>query len=99
MSIFYRREYYREKLFLKNLHLKSCKKKLQEILSQNFSDDDFVEAFKECFPHLWEDIKFFCDIRKSNYLRRKKKGLRTVPYLYPKKYLLVNHQYSVRLVD
>ena len=99
MSIFYRREYYREKLFLKNLHLKSCKKKLQEILSQNFSDDDFVEAFKECFPHLWEDIKFFCDIRKSNYLRRKKKGLRTVPYLYPKKYLLKHCRCNRKIVS
>lgn len=88
MSIFYRREYNREKLFLKNLHLKSCKKKLLLILPNDFSDDDVVEAFIECFPHLWEDIKFYCDIKKNDYFRRKKKGLRTVPYLSPKKFLL-----------
>lgn len=99
MSIYYRREYYREKLFLKNLHLGSSKRKLLEILPDNFSDEDFVEAFMECFPYLWEDIKFFCDLRKSNYLRRRKKGLRTVPYLSPQKYLLKHSHCNNKLVS
>lgn len=88
MSIYYRREYYREKLFLKNLHLKACKKKLIEILPDNFSDEEFVKSFMECFPHLWEDILYFCDIRKNDYKRRKKRGLRTIPFLPPRSYLL-----------
>lgn len=88
MSIYYRKEYYREKLFLKNLHLKTCVKKLIEVLPDKFSDEDFIKAFVECFPHLWEDIQYFCAIRKNDYNRRRKKGLRTIPFLSPKLYLL-----------
>lgn len=74
MSVFYRKEYYREKLFLNSLHLKACRKKLQEILPYKCSKIDYIQAFKECFPHIWEDIVFFCKIRKNDYYRRKKKG-------------------------
>lgn len=103
MSIYYRKEYYREKLFLKNLHLKTCKKKLIEILPDNFSDEEFVKAFVGCFPHLWEDIRYFCDIRKEDYKRRRKKGLRTIPFLPPQRYLLKhcapNHKKTSHLTE
>lgn len=88
MSIFYRKENYREKLFLKNLHLKVCRKKLAEVLPRNWSNNDFIDFFKECFPYIWEDIVDYCNSRKSNYYRRKNKGLRTVPYYNPEYYLL-----------
>lgn len=103
MSIFYRKEYYREKLFLKNLHLKACKKKLLEILPYKWSNLDFVEAFKECFPHIWEDIVYFCNIRKKNNFRRYNKGLRTVQFYSPKCYLLkhchCNNRYKSSLSE
>lgn len=88
MSIFYRKEFYREKLFLKNLHLKTCRKKLQEVLPNKWSEEDYIEAFRECFPHIWEDIESFCNLRKNDYDRRKRKGLRTIPYYTPQCYLL-----------
>ena len=88
MSIFYRKEFYREKLFLKNLHLKTCRKKLQEVLPNKWSEEDYIETFRECFPHIWEDIESFCNLRKNDYDRRKRKGLRTIPYYTPQCYLL-----------
>lgn len=92
MSIFYRKENYREILFLKNLHLRNCNKKLSMVLPSGFSKEEYVETFKDCFPHLWEDIVLFCDLRKDNYMRRKAKGLRTVPYYSPEQYLLKHVQ-------
>ncbi len=88
MSIFYRKEYMRENLFLKNLHLKNCNKKLSMVLSPNFSKEMYIDTFQKCFPHLWEDIVTFCNTRNDNCLRRKKKGLRTVSCYSPEKYLV-----------
>lgn len=88
MSIFYHKEAHYEKLFLKRLHLKNCKKKLLEILPDAYSEDDFVSAFQECFPYIWEDIADFCSVRRNNYYRRKGKGFRTVPFCAPRQYLL-----------
>ena len=103
MSVFYRKEYYREKLFLNNLHLKACRKKLQDILPYKCSKIDYIEAFKECFPHIWEDIVFFCKIRKNDYYRRKRKGLRTVKFFDPQRYLLqhcpYNNDYESHLLE
>ena len=94
MSVFYRKEYYREKLFLNSLHLKACRKKLQEILPYKCSKIDYIQAFKECFPHIWEDIVFFCKIRKNDYYRRKRKGLRTIKFYDPQRYLLQHCPYN-----
>lgn len=88
MSIYYRKEYYHEKLFLKSLHLKSCKKKLLEILPDAYSEDDFVDVFQACFPHVWEDIESFCNLREDDFLRRKGKGFRTLLFYTPRQYLL-----------
>ena len=88
MSIFYRKEYIREKIFLKNLNLKNCNRELSMVLAPNFDIEKYIDTFQECFPHLWEDIVSFCNTRKDNYLRRKKKRLRTVSYYSPEKYLV-----------
>lgn len=88
MSIYYRKESYHEKLFLKSLHLKSCKKKLLEILPDAYSEDDFVDVFQACFPHVWEDIESFCNLREDDFLRRKGKGFRTLLFYTPRQYLL-----------
>lgn len=82
MSIFYRKENYREMLFLKNLHLGNCNKKLSMVLPSGFSKEEYVETFKDCFPHLWEDIVLFCDLRKDNYMRRKGKRTSYCPLLF-----------------
>ena len=69
------------------------------ILPNNFSDEDVVEAFMECFPHIWEDIEFFCKIRQSDYFRRKQKGLRTVPFFSPQSYFLKHCRCNKHLVS
>lgn len=58
------------------------------VLPTGFSKEEYVETFKDCFPYLWEDIVLFCGLRKDNYMRRKAKGLRIVPYYSPEQYLL-----------
>lgn len=73
MSIFYRKEFYREKLFLKNLHLKTCRKKLQEVLPNKWSEEYYIEVFRECFPHIWEDIESFCNLRKTTMIDEREK--------------------------
>lgn len=90
MAIFCRKENFREILFIKNLHLKSCNKKLALVLPPSFSIEDYISTFKDCFPHLWDDLVNFCEIKKDNYLRRKAKGLPTVPYYSPEQ-LLFKH--------
>lgn len=74
MSVFYRKEYYREKLFLNSLHLKACRKKLQEILPYKCSKIDYIQAFKECFPHIWEDIVFFVKSERMTIIEGKERG-------------------------
>ena len=92
MSIFYRKENYRELLFLKNLQLNKCNNKLSSVLPPGFTLEEYIATFQECYPHLWEDIVFFCDTRKDNYMRRKAKGLRTVSFYAPEKYLAKHAQ-------
>ena len=62
------------------------------VLPSGFSKEEYVETFKDSVPHLWEDIVLFCDLRKDNYMRRKAKELRTVPYYSPEQYLLKHVQ-------
>ena len=50
MSVFYRKEIYLEKIFLKSLDLKKCKEKLKLALPQNFSKQDILLYFQQCFP-------------------------------------------------
>lgn len=90
MAVYYRREIYREKLFLKNLHLKKCKEKLMNAVPQKYSISLFVSSFKKCFPCVWEDIVSYCKAKKKDYERRTKNGLRTVGYQLPQCFLL-NH--------
>lgn len=92
MSIFYRKENFHEKLFLKTLHLRNCNKKLSMVLPPVFSKEEYVETFKDFFPHLWEDIVLFCNLRRYNWKRRMGRGLRTVPYYSPKEFLLKHVQ-------
>lgn len=75
-------------LFNKNLNLKKCSSNLSFVLSPDFTNEEYITTFKECLPHLWEDIVAFCKERKDNYLRRTAKGLRTVTYYSPEEYLI-----------
>ena len=90
MSIFYRRENHREILFKKEINLKKRTNDILEIIPQEYSFSDFLQAFKECFPTVWEDIENHCKGKKNDFIRRKKKGLRTVPYYSPEEYLKKN---------
>lgn len=87
MSVFYRKEVNREKIFLKSLHLKTCKEKLKLALPQNFSKQDLLLSFQKCFPCVWEDIVSYCLGKQFDYERRSKVGLRTVPYESPQQFL------------
>lgn len=90
MSIFYRKQYHREQLFLKVLHLTDISKTLVKILPIGFSSQEYLEVFKLYYPHLWEDIYSYCRTRKNDYLRRKKKCLRTVQFMDPNEFLLLH---------
>lgn len=87
MSIYYRKQNYRDMIFKKNLHLKHISEKLFEVMPKNFSFKDFLSAFKECYPCQWEDIVRYCKEKKNDFYRRSRKGLRTVPYYTPEQYL------------
>ena len=65
MSIFYRKEFYREKLFLKNLHLKACRKKLQTLFTDN------VEYVKRGAVGKYNN----CYLRMSNNLYKFQNGI------------------------
>lgn len=75
-------------LFLKSMHLKKRKEKLQKVLPENFSKQQFVSLFQRCFPCAWEDIVYFCNAAKGDYERRKRKGLKARPYMNPYQFLL-----------
>ena len=87
MSIYYRKELYREHLVLKGLHLANISKSLVNILPVGFSFQEYLDAFKVYYPHVWEDICFYCRFRKNDYLRRSKKSRRTIPFLTPQDFL------------
>lgn len=96
MSVYYRKEQYREKLFIKNLHLKTIRENLFKILPRGSVFGEFLQAFKKYFPCEWDDIVSYCKSRKWDYFRRKKKGLRTVSYDTPENFLR-NHVSLERL--
>lgn len=87
MSIYYRKQNYRNIIFKKNLHLKHISEKLFEVMPKDFSFKDFLSAFKECYPCQWEDIVRYCKEKKNDFYRRSRKGLRSVPYYTPEQYL------------
>lgn len=87
MSIYYRKQNYRDRIFRKGLHLKHISEKLFEVMPKKFSFEDFLSAFKECYPCQWEDIVHYCKAKKNDLYRRSRKGLRTVPYYTPEQYL------------
>lgn len=87
MSIYYRKQNYRDRIFRKDLHLKHISKKLFEAMPKKFAFEDFLSAFKECYPCQWEDIVHYCKAKKNDFYRRSRKGLRTVPYYTPEQYL------------
>lgn len=88
MSIYYRVQSHRESLFLKGLSLKHCKEKLLKVFPSEHSDEDFISVFQRCFPCQWDDIVSYCRTKYKDFWRRKKKGLRTVAYYSPEKFLL-----------
>ena len=53
MAIYYRKESYREKLFCKNLHLKSKTQQVVSVLPEVFEFDDFLDAFKICYSYTY----------------------------------------------
>lgn len=90
MSIYYRKENYRDLLFKKSLHLKRRTRDVLETLPLGYSFDDFLQAFRSCYPVVWEDIVYYCKERQSSFSRRKKKGLRTVAYCSPVEFVKEN---------
>lgn len=87
MSIYYRIQYKRERLFLKNLHLPKISRTLVNILPIGFSFQEYLNAFKVYYPYLWEDICSYCRNRKDDYRRRAQKNLRRVPFITPEEFL------------
>lgn len=87
MSIYYRREQKREMLFVKSLHLKVAREKLQRILPSGYDYDTFLDAFKQYFPCEWEDIIDYCKSKKQDCCRRSQNGLRTVRFYTPDQFL------------
>lgn len=87
MSIFYRKEQHRENLFLKDLHLKVKTKHLKQIEGNQIPFTLYIDRFKTYFPCAWEDIVSYCRDKKSDYYRRKRKGLRAVPFYTPEAFL------------
>ena len=90
MSIYYRKQNYKDLLFKKNLHLKKRVKEVLMILPVKYSFDDFLQTFIDCYPTVWEDIVNYCDEKRSDFLRRKKKKLQIVPCCSPIEYLKRN---------
>ena len=88
MSIYYRKESYREQLFRKNIHLQTFIKSTVALLPVNFSNAEFVTMFKQCYTCTWNEIVQYCADRKRDYERRKSKGLRTVKWYTPHDYLM-----------
>ena len=88
MSLYPRIQEHREELFIGQLHLKKCKKELAEILPERYTPDELLLAFKECYPYIWEQITYHCLIKKQDYYRRKKRGLRIVSFYTPEQFLL-----------
>lgn len=87
MSTYYRREENRELLFLKDINLKHIANKVVSVLPKEYSKDEFLAMFKQCYTRQWEKIVFYCRTKKKDYIRRKKMGLRTVPYYSPKEFI------------
>lgn len=87
MSIFYRKEQHRENLFLKDLHLKVKTKHLKQIEGNQIPFTLYLDRFKTYFPCAWEDIVTYCRDKKNDYYRRKRNGLRTVPFYTPEAFL------------
>lgn len=87
MSIYYRKEFNREKWTLKNLNLNMVSRNLVNILPANCTFEDYFEAFKKYYPYIWDDIIAYCQSRRNNYYRRKRKHLRTVGFESPVQFL------------
>lgn len=87
MSIYYRKEYNREKWTLKSLNLNMISRNIVNILYEDFTFEDYFEAFKQYYPYTWDDIQAYCLSRRNNYNRRKCKNLRTVGFENPLQFL------------
>lgn len=88
MSIFYRRENYRETLSLREIGFKKKVHSIYSIISQTAKDEDFVNAFKSYLPYEWHRVTQYCANKRDDYYRRKKKGLRTVPFYKPEQFII-----------
>ena len=87
MSTYYRKQNHREQLVIKNLHLENISKTLVNILPVGFSFQEYLDAFKEYYPFIWEDICSYCRVRKDDYIRRAQKNHRTVSFFTSQKFL------------
>lgn len=83
MSIYYKREDYRDRLTIDGFHLPYASRNLVNILPEGFSFEEYIEAFKTYYPYIWEDIVSFCDTKRRNRERRQRKHLRTVNDITP----------------
>lgn len=64
-------------------HLKRPFHLVADMMPDGFTDQQYVEAFKECFPGLWQQIVEFKKEHDLADEQRKKKGLTKVQYNFP----------------
>ena len=83
MSIYYKREDYRDCITIEGFHLSCASRNLVNILPVGFCLEEYVEAFKMYYPHIWEDIVSFCETKRRNRERRHRRHLRTVKDITP----------------
>ena len=64
-------------------HLKRPFHLVADMMPEGFTDQNFVDTFKECFPGLWQQIEEFKKEHDLADEQRRKKGLTNVQYSFP----------------
>lgn len=65
--------------------LKTPFKEVADIMKRGFTDEEYVSTFKECYPHLWEDISIKYTTYQKEDERLIKRGKKR-RYRFPKPY-------------
>ena len=53
-----------------------------------FTNQDFLDTYKQCYSHIWRNILQYCHENKCNQLRRKRNKYKTIPCYSAVSYLL-----------
>lgn len=64
-------------------HLKRPFHLVAEMMPEGFTDQEYVDSFKECFPGLWQQIEEFKKEHDLADEQRRMKGLTNVQYRFP----------------